>query len=194
MTSILNRGARAVILAIAVVALACETGTEPPRSPALLTDGPASGLLGDDDLLGSELSLAHRTIALLSDEVVRQKIEPDVGGTLELLGHSLYVPPGAVDRPTMFVMSVLAGTEIQVELIAYDPDLYEDVGGKGFNKPVQLALSYAEADIDDPESLTIVHITADGDKVEIDNVYVDTENQVVTGDLSHFSRYALCSN
>lgn len=183
----LNRGPRAALLAIAVLVLGCETGTGPAHTPALQVDGP------DAALLGSELSFANRTVAQLSDEVVRQKIDPDVGGELTLLGHTLTVPAGAVDRPTMFVLSVLAGTEIQVELIAYDPDLYEDVGGKGFNIPVQLALSYAEADIDDPESLTIVHVEADGEKIVIDSE-VDTENQVVRAELTHFSRYGLCSN
>lgn len=202
MTSILNRGGRTIILAVAVLALGCESGTEPAGAPELQDDGAASGLLGGqalqdgshaDGLLGSTLSFANRTVAQLSDEVVRQKIDPDVGGELTLLGHTLTIPAGAIDRPTMFVMSVLAGTEIQVELIAYDPDLYEDVGGKGFNVPVQLALSYAEAEVDDPESLTIVYITPDGDKEVIEST-VDTENQVVRAELSHFSRYGLCTN
>lgn len=201
MTSILNRGGQAVILAIAVLALGCESGTEPAGAPAL-QDSIASGLLSGqaledgslaDGLLGSELSFANRTVAQLSDEVVRKKIDPDVGGELTLLGHTLTVPAGAVDRPTMFVMSVLAGTTIEVELIAYDPDLYDDVGGKGFTKHVTLALSYAEADIDDPESLTIVHIRTDGTSEDIPSE-VDTEKKVVRAELSHFSRYALCGN
>jgi hypothetical protein len=190
MISMLNRGARAAILAIAVLALGCESGTEPGRTPALGVDA-RSDLI--EETLGSTLSAANRAVAQLSDEVVREKIGKD-GGELTLLGNTLTVPAGAVDRPTMFVLSVLAGDSIQVELIAYDPELYEDVGGKGFGVPVTLALSYAEAEEDlDPETLTIVHIKTDGEPVVLEST-VDTENEVVSADLSHFSRYALCSN
>lgn len=175
-------------LALTLVAWGCETGTEPPRSAALQAGGPAAGVLG------TELSFANRAVAQLTDEVVRQKIDPEVGGELTLLGHTLTVPAGAIDRPTMFVMSVLAGTTIQVELIAYDPDLYNDVGGKGFNVPVQLALSYAGAGADfDPATATIVHIETDGSRVVVPST-VDAENQVVRAELKHFSRYGLCSN
>ncbi|HUG41592.1 MAG TPA: hypothetical protein VMM12_13975 [Longimicrobiales bacterium] len=193
MFSTLNRGGRVAILAVAAFALGCENATEPLQDPALEVDGATDGLLEETtETLGSELSFAHRTVAQLTDEVVRELVGPE-GGTLTLLGHSLTIPEGAVERPTMFVMAVLTGTEIQVELIAYDPDLYEDVGGKGFAVPVQLALSYAEADIDDPESLVIVHVQSDGTKVPLESE-VDTDAQVVRADLDHFSRYALCGN
>lgn len=189
----LKRGGRAAILAIAALALGCENATEPLRSPALEVDGAVDGLLDETtETLGSELSFAHRTLALLTDEVVRQKVGP-AGGELSLLGHTLTIPPDAVDRPTMFVMAVLAGEAIQVELIAYDPDLHSDVGGKGFAVPVQLALSYAETGTDDPESLVIVYVNSNGDKEKLDSE-VDQENQVVRAELAHFSKYALCRN
>ncbi|MBW3554976.1 MAG: hypothetical protein KY466_15830 [Gemmatimonadetes bacterium] len=185
-----NRTALAV-LALALFGLGCESGTEPgARGEPLEVQSSSNPLLGDE--LGSELSFAHRTVAKLSDEVVRKTIGAE-GGTLSLDGHSLTVPPNAVDRPTLFVMAVLAGTEIQVELIAYDPDLYLDVGEGGFNIPVQLALSYAGMEDPDPDKLVIVHVTSDGERIELAST-VDEENQVVRAELEHFSRYALCTN
>lgn len=191
MISTWKHRAAVAALGLALVSWGCEHGTEPVPQPGLMEAQAASnGLLGD--ALGSELSFANRTIAKLSDEVVRATIGPE-GGELTLDGHSLIVPPDAVDRPTLFVMGVLAGEEIQVELIAYDADLYVDVGGEGFNIPVQLALSYAELDNPDPDKLVIVHVKSDGEKVVLEST-ADTENEVIRADLHHFSRYALCSN
>lgn len=196
MYAYVKRLATAGTLAAALLlAGGCDTVTEPPVAPTGPSVEERSELLGGltDGLLGGDgLSYVRNTLGDITKQVVSGVVTP-FGGTLEVLGHQIVVPAGAVSRPTLFVMSALPTSEIQVELYAFDVGTWEDVGDAGFEIPVQLSLSYDAAQVDHPERLVIVHVRRDGKRIPLPSV-VDTENRRVTASLDHFSRYALCSN
>jgi hypothetical protein len=120
-----------------------------------------------------------------------------LGGVLELNGHSLAVPVGAVQLPTLFVMSTPSTTVIDVDLQALLPTLFNkllDVGGLGFRKPVTVTLSYARAtNVTDPSRLYIARILPDGTYEKIPST-VDTKKKTVSAKLDHFSKYCMASN
>lgn len=183
------------LAAALLLAGGCDTVTEPPVAPtgpsveeqSELLGGVLGGLLGGDGL-----SYVRNTLGDITKQVVSGVVTP-LGGTLDVLGHQLVVPAGAVSQPTLFVMIALPTSQIQVELYAFDLGTWADVGDAGFEIPVQLSLSYATAEVNDPGNLVIVHVLPDGTRVRLESV-VDTENRRVTAFLDHFSRYALCSN
>lgn len=194
MTSMLKRTS---VLAILVAALfvggACETVTEPiPQTDRIEAEAP-------DELLGGVFRFLFRTTLTLVETTVKvveqlgMALIGPLGGVVEVADHALQVPASAVSSPTVFSMRAIEGTTIEVELRARDASTGEDVGEKGFDRPVRLSLSYADANVRDPSTLTIVRIEADGSKTKLKST-VDRENQQVIAELDHFSRYALCRN
>ena len=113
----------------------------------------------------------------VAGELVTGVIGP-VGGVLEVQEHGLVVPPGAVSSRTEFSMEVIAGNTIEVELTALDAATGEDVGEAGFNQPVRLSLSYANADVRPRhvDDLVIVRIHPDGRREPLPSV-VDRETK-----------------
>jgi hypothetical protein len=89
-------------------------------------------------------------------------------------------------------MILLPTSQVQVELYALDLLTWVNAGS-GFAIPVQLSLSYARTDVDDPEDLVIVHILRDGTRIPLPSA-VDKSRKLVTAELEHFSRYGLCTN
>lgn len=122
------------------------------------------------------------------------------GGVLELLGHSIGVPAGAVDEPTIFSMTVIQNGYIEVDLTATPKSLLKRLFSWGktetvqFDRPVTLSLSYARAtNVTDPTRLKIMRLLPDG-RHEILPSTVDLENKTVSAELDHFSRYCMISN
>lgn len=193
MTSMWKRTAALAVLGIAVAGWGCESGTEPVPQAGLEAESSVSSLLdGSDD--GSTLDFLERSSSLLVEQIVTTLATPEDGGELELLGHELVIPAGAVEKATYFVMIVLPGNAVQVELFAFDAQTGLDVGDAGFLTPVQLALSYADVSgIKDPSQLVIVHVPHDGEPEPL-ATRVDEEAQKAHAELWHFSRYALCRN
>lgn len=190
------RISRVGILALAFLVLGCENGADQIVEPKLQVEQQQAGLLGDDDAtLDSTLEFLERSESLLVEQTEILLVEdPDVEYVLELLGHTLTIPAGAVEKPTYFVMIVLPGAQVQVELYALDAETGVSVGENGFKTAVNLALSYADLPGDfDPNSLVIVHIPKDGEPEPL-QTELNTEAQTVSADLDHFSRYALCRN
>jgi hypothetical protein len=112
------------------------------------------------------------------------------GGSLNIGNHVLTVPAGAVDGPTTFVMSKLVD-EIEVGLTATRL-LPNDIGRQGFNVPVRLSLSYANA-AEVPANanqLKVVWVKPTG-QLEVQNSTVDASGEAVVGQLNHFSIYSL---
>ena len=120
-----------------------------------------------------------------------------LGGTLNIGKHSLVVPQGAVLVPTLFQMEVVRNGHIEVELHAFLQNLLGlvDIGGKGFLKPVNLSLSYANAtNVGNAANLKIALLNEDGSIKEILPSVVDTQKKTVSAKLPHFSRYAMIGN
>jgi hypothetical protein len=112
------------------------------------------------------------------------------GGSLNIGNHVLTVPAGAVDAPTTFTMTKLVD-EIEVGLTATRV-LTNDIGRQGFNVPLRLSLSYANAaEVPaDVNALKVAWVKANGE-LEVQNSYVDASGDAVIGELNHFTAYAL---
>lgn len=198
MFSMLKRGSAIAVLLIATVAWGCETSTEPIPETQILevesSDQFLGGLLGTiGDILRSAPRLVGTVVHIVGD--LGSAIIGPVGGILQVDDHSISIPAGAVSQPAEFSMQVADGYRIEVDLRAIDPETGEDVGGKGFNRPVQLALSYEDARISswDARKLVIVRVLDDGTRVPLPST-VNTWTKTVTAELDHFSRYMLCRN
>lgn len=115
------------------------------------------------------------------------------GGSLKLGRQTLVVPAGAVDAPTIFTMKK-GGAKLRVILNA-SRVTGNDVGAAGFATPVYLTFSYGSVSSlpADPSELLIVWIRADG-SYEPQPTVVDEAAKTVTGELLHFSEYALATN
>lgn len=118
---------------------------------------------------------------------VEEVISAEKGGTLSLLDVFLEIPPGAIDNDTLFSINI--------------PDLnvfYNEFGTSGlmFNKPVRVTMSYRSADLSgvDESTIRIGWYNPTNGKFQDVVCDVDFENKVVTGELQHFSAYALISD
>lgn len=191
MFALLRRAA--IAPALLLLALA---GCEGAGSPvATLSPGSAASLLGatesgytlvNDPLLPGVTS-AFSTSALLGYS----------GGTLELLDHSLTVPRGALAKDALFTLTVLPTGYVEVDLLATVTTLtgVEDVGSKGFLKPVTVRLSYERAtNVKDPSKLKVLRIKSllgYTNYEVLQPLRIDAKKKVVVVELDHFSRYTL---
>ena len=188
------RTARLAVLGVAFIGLGCESPSEPAIQPVEV-EAPNhlfGGLLGKLGL-GSTLEMVERTSSLLVEQVVTLLVDED-GGVIQLLGHSLTIPAGAVDDPTYFVMIALPGNKVRVELYAIDPLTGLDIGHDGFDVPVELTLSWADmSGVTDPDDLVIAYLPLSGAPQALPTT-IDETAETARADLGHFSRYALCRN
>jgi hypothetical protein len=118
------------------------------------------------------------------------------GGQVSLLGHTLTVPAGAVSQPTLFTLTVLPTGYVEVDLLGTLNTLFGvlDVGSKGFQKPIPIALTYERAtNVRDPGELTVLRVQSliGYGKYQVMPSQVDRATRKVTTELDHFSRYTL---
>lgn len=130
-----------------------------------------------------------------SSTTVATMIDAD-GGSLELGGHRLTVPAGAVTHPTRFSLKLVENGFIEVDLRAAQVSAagkQVDVGKRGFATAVTLQLSYELAErVNDPASLFIAWVKPDGSLQPLSSSY-DPDTRTVTAPLDHFSRYGLAT-
>lgn len=113
----------------------------------------------------------------------------------DVASHLLWVTPGAVDRPTVFTITIVSNKYVMVDLTAEQEidGKRVNIGHNGFAKPVLLALSYANATVRPAKRLSVVYVTDTGDFVELPGG-VNAGAKVVYANLAHFSRYAICAD
>ena len=146
------------------------------------------------DILIIERDENGYTIARETDPAVGvvTAIIDENGGSLNIGNHVLTVPAGAVNAPTTFVMTKLVD-EIEVGLTATRL-LPNDIGRRGFDVPVRLSLSYANA-AEVPANahqMKVVWVKANGE-LEVQPTAVDASGEAVIGSLRHFSQYAVAT-
>jgi hypothetical protein len=116
--------------------------------------------------------------------------------------HVLIVPEDAVNKKTLFTMTIASPNHIKVDLRAQVEQKYRgettltDVGHLGFKKPILLGLDRSlVGEIPLEAQLTVLHDPEDGSPFEAmpSTIYAGYEQWVV-GYLSHFSKYALAMN
>lgn len=188
----IRRSARLLLLLVVASFAACDTQDQSP-SPT-----------GPDQLLGGLLGGGSARYTLVRDPILSgvpslqlSEVIGVSGGTISLLGHTLTVPPGAVNQPSVFTLLVLPTGYVEVDLTATVSGLLGNllnIGAQGFSTPVPVTLSYSRAtNVKNPEDLTVVYLPGLLGYRNIQPVpsQVDTVNKTVTAELRHFSRYAL---
>lgn len=110
------------------------------------------------------------------------------GGVLELDGHRLSIPLGAVLAPTRFTLTAPASNYVELDVRAGASEHYQ------FRKPVQLAISYERCTRGniDRSDLHIYYVDGDTKEVLEDlGGFDDKAARVVTSSTDHLSDYAL---
>jgi hypothetical protein len=158
---------RAAVLGAAVLGmLSCSR-------PAPLDPHPAGSLLGPSGLL---------TCSPLPADSVTQAIGPD-GGTLQVGGYRLTVPPGALATPVSITAIAPTG---DVNQVRFYPE------GLVFQTPASLTMGYANCDL--LGSLLPKQIAYTSDALAILDYLPSIDDmlgQQVTARLQHFSTYAI---
>jgi hypothetical protein len=182
----------AAVIAISAAAVSsCEQGTAPrldapPASAASLSAASTPVLVRERTTLPDVLSLTH----LIGVN----------GGTVQLAGHALELPAGALLQPTLVTLRIVPSGYIEMEATAVTSGLLGrviNIGARGFEKPVKLHLTYVRA-VDlasqDEARLTILKKVGGYDNVanfiRIEST-VDTQRRIVTAELDNFSGYMM---
>jgi hypothetical protein len=177
-------------LVLLLTVAACDRGSDysnHPTAPQSFLSGSTYGgyKLANDPLLPGLLQGQLSITGLLGT----------VGGTLDVLGHSIFVPKGAVSKPTLFTVFALPGGYVEVDLRAGLRGILGiliDIGGRGFNEPVTVTLSYERStNIPDPSKLVVLRLNGLFGEPEVIPTTVDPVNKTVSAKLDHFSRYAI---
>lgn len=114
------------------------------------------------------------------------------GGTVILGKNLLIVPEGAVDADTRFRMVKEDGEHVRLHLTA-SRNGNNDIGKRGFNRPVTLMLSYenaANVSASDISKLSVMFIRNDN-RVEPLPSAVNYYDRWVGTELRHFSEYGI---
>lgn len=174
------------LLALVGTMVACEGGVEPAQ---ILEPKPES----EQVLLSWESGTGFTVVRETEERVgsVEARIGP-AGGTLSLGEHILFVPPNAVDAEATFRMAKEAGQHVRLHLTA-SRHADNDVGRRGFNRPLTLMLSYRDAanlTATDVPALQIMYIRND-QRVQPLPSSVNYFDRWVGTELRHFSEYGI---
>lgn len=168
------------LVVLALLALAGMIVSGCSRSP-VSTDGSAQQTV-------LKRSAAMAASLTPGSELFAQAVIPSAtGGQVQLLDVTLTVPAGAVSNDTTFSIRI--------------PDInsfYNEFGADGlvFNVPVTVTMSYRDADLSDvnEDHIRIAWQNPKTGAFESMACTVDKVNKTVTGQLYHFSAYALISD
>ncbi|MDP9347860.1 MAG: hypothetical protein M3P24_01740 [Gemmatimonadota bacterium] len=113
------------------------------------------------------------------------------GGEIEYSGYKLTVPAGAVDVPTVFVMTSRNSGYLELELTAtaVGSSLINNIGATGFKVPLSLRLHYDESSAS-TSALLMVWVRPDG-VLEPVPTEVHKSGKMITGQITHFSLYGV---
>ena len=134
---------------------------------------------------GVELVLSPPSHRLTPAGAATAVIGPE-GGTIQVEGARLTVPPGAVSQPVEFVARGRIGDQY---VYRFGPN------GLQFKVPATLSISVdpAQAGVD-PARLAIAVSSDEASDWQIVGGVYDPTAQTVTAKIEHFTQYALCQN
>lgn len=164
-------------LAVSFVACGDPTGVgSEPHAPSLRVEAtPASSSAGAT-LLACPVSKSRS-----ATEVIDAR-----GGQLDLSGHEVRIPAGAVTQPTAFTISVPASDHLVVEVWAAGVEHYR------FAKPVEMTISYKRCAKQGPKSFSAWFIErATGTMIELMGGTDDKHRRSVSFLTDHLSAYAI---
>ena len=167
--------------------------------------GPTSNIARQEalvgDLIETSVDLVEGTIGQIGRILSGSDAKGDAvsawigssGGTIRTAAYTLTVPAGAVSKNTKFTVAPTKSGLYTVDLHAYEQGLLGlvDVGANGFDKPVSLTISFANANGPVDASKIVVVYIASPSKVQVQPSFVDLTKKTVSSPLSHFSKYAM---
>jgi hypothetical protein len=168
-----------IALAVSAVAFACDRSpTDVPPSPGPSpqhTASPGAPYRATEVVPCSELP----------DDAATQVIGP-AGGSIRVGPHSLRIPQGALGKAVSITAS-LAHEDDGYNAVQLDPH------GLKFRTPAYLTMSYANCDVGDGSRLPHLQIVYRhaGNIVEHEPSVSDLASRKVTGEITHFSNYAI---
>ncbi len=118
------------------------------------------------------------------------------GGTFNEAGISILIPANAVSSEIKVTIEKLSNTGFTVPeksiLLSEVFDISKDKTGN-FDKPVTISLSFDKSKVDvSKNDLAIYWLDISTNKwVKLDNIKVDNTNSVVSGDINHFTKFAV---
>ena len=135
-----------------------------------------------------------------ADSVSASGVIDNTGGTIEMNGASIRIPPGAVAGPTVFTLTLPPSgyMEVRIEATSWTPDSTTPIGLDGrpafvFQRPVAVAIDYSRcADVPDDQLLQAWFLDAEtkaplehmpGADIRLTHIYFLNT--------SHLSTYAL---
>lgn len=169
--------------------------------------GVVIGALVSYDLANADSTTSRSALPEDRVELVRERLPDGLdvmsvtqlvgeeGGIVRFGGHSLELERGAVQRPTLVTLRMVANGHIEVEATALASGMFGrivNVGERGFDAPVRLNLSYARATWqEEPERFVIVRRLGRDGPFEHVRGSVDPSRRIVTAELQRLAGYAL---
>ena len=185
----LTRSVTALALALTLVSCADAPSAPPPPPNQALLGNLIGGVTGT--LTGTVGTLTGALGGLLNGLVACRVTETETGsarigrygGVVRVGPHSLFVPPGALDRDVTITGVAPAGSFVKVE---FQPE------GLQFARPTALTMSYRSCGLLGSMSYTVVHLQDDNRTVlDILPSVPNLLTRSVTGKVDHFSNYAI---
>ena len=189
----LLRPLSSVLAALALVLTVASCADEPPTSPAPAVApvaGDSANLLGLipvpilDPILDPVLQpLVDGLLACpVYTTSTGAKTIGSQGGVLYVGRHSLFVPPGALDRDVRITATAPAGSITQIH---FEPS------GLQFKRPTALTMSYAHCGLLGGLTPAIVYVDDSRNILEILPTLGNIFTRTVSAPVDHFSNYAL---
>lgn len=192
----IRTGFWAVVLAISLAVFGCNDkgpldpgGVQPGAEQSSYVMGKGKGNnngggSGDASTSsGSQITKLSKSISTCDGSIATMRMKPEQGGTLELCGNSMIIPPGALDKQKTMSIEVLNSAYMDVE---FGPD-------GAFLKPITVRLSYKDANLTgvDINKLYIAWYDEANNKwVDIGGV-VNQSGKYVEAQTDHFTQYTL---
>jgi len=170
-----RRGWLAVALVFGAAATSC--GDPTPTAPAAV-GAPQASLIGD--ILSRWLLLD--SCASLPTATVTQTVGR-AGGVIVVGPDTLRIPRGALSQPVTIQASLPAGYFINI--VVFQPT------GLKFHKPASLTMGYSNCSLLRDWDLRIAQVTDDLKIIEYLSSTNDKGKKTVTGQVHHFSNYAV---
>ena len=173
------------MMALALVAGAC-SDLETPSAPEMTAQFAAGRNVTRS---GGPGTLVERDTPATRDSVFATI--DSRGGELRAGGHVMTVPRRAVTEPTVFMMRVLEGNYIHVDLTATTVRTGEEVAL--FGQEVRLRLSWANGKVSDHRRLVMAYLLDNSTtgRQELLKTIVDVHGRFIDSRLTHFSQYAI---
>jgi hypothetical protein len=166
-------GPVAIALSLAAGACAPDAPTAPASGVTPLASAHLAARPGTDGLLACPASSTTSAEAVIGT----------AGGRVEIDGHALVVPAGAVRKDTRFVLTVPASPVLEIDVSADGRRAFR------FHEPVQVRISYARC-AEAPAGDLVGRWIDGGTRLDMPTVH-DAATQSIVITTEHLSGYAI---